>query len=126
MAEKGYGREPLGDLSRVIEAEDSDLYDVLAYIAFCHAPISREERVVKHRNLIFEGYSDRQREFIDFVLNQYVHSGVEELDQAKLPDLLELKYNGVADAINHLGAASDIRELFVSFQRRLYVEGDVA
>jgi len=31
--EKGYGQEQLVDLSRMIDAEKSDLYDVLSYIA---------------------------------------------------------------------------------------------
>lgn len=126
LTEKGYGREQLEELSRVIDAENSDLYDVLAYVAFCHAPISREERVTSHKQLIFEGYGDKQREFIDFVLNQYVRIGVEELDQRKLPDLLELKYHGIGDAVSQLGAVTSIRKLFVGFQADLYAEDVVA
>jgi len=54
--------------------------------------ISREERVNSHRSLIHAPYSDKQREFLDFVLEHYIQQGVGELDEEKLPDLIELKY----------------------------------
>jgi type I restriction enzyme R subunit len=43
LSEKGYGDEQLSEIRRMIDAEKSDLYDVLAYIAFALAPITREE-----------------------------------------------------------------------------------
>ncbi|TVM36100.1 EcoAI/FtnUII family type I restriction enzme subunit R [Oceanidesulfovibrio marinus] len=121
LEERGYGGEQLVELSRLIDAEDSDLFDVLAYIAFTNPPISRKERVETHRDSIFERYSDKQQEFLTFVLDHYVAQGVSELDQDKLPDLLELKYHSVRDAVAQLGNVSDIREVFVGFQERLYV-----
>ena len=53
LSEKGYGNEQLGEIRRMIDAEKSDLFDVLAYIAFALAPITREERVNTHREKIF-------------------------------------------------------------------------
>jgi type I restriction enzyme, R subunit len=44
LAEKGYGREQLREIERMIDAEKSDLFDVLAYIAFALSPITRQER----------------------------------------------------------------------------------
>jgi type I restriction enzyme R subunit len=54
---------------------------VLAYIAYASPPISRRERVLAHKALIFLRYTDKQQEFIDFVLEQYIKAGVGELDQ---------------------------------------------
>ncbi|MEA3291740.1 MAG: type I restriction-modification enzyme R subunit C-terminal domain-containing protein, partial [Pseudomonadota bacterium] len=105
---------------RMIEAEKSDLYDVLAYVAFALAPISREERVNAHRSAIFAHYGDKQQTFLEFVLDQYVRQGVGELDDQKLPHLIDLKYHAVADAVAELGQATAIRELFIGFQRHLY------
>lgn len=123
LEDRGYGKTQLADLSKLIDAEKSDLYDVLAYIAFEQAPITREARVAAHRMDIFARYGDeKQREFLEFVLGHYVGQGVGELDQDKLPGLLELKYHGLQDAIAALGAASEIRKLFVGFQRHLYDE----
>ena len=96
------------------------LYDVLAYIAFALAPISREERVNTRRSLIFAHYGNKQQEFLDFVLEQYIRQGVGELDDEKLPHLIELKYHAVADAVAELGQVAAIREIFIGFQKHLY------
>jgi type I restriction enzyme R subunit len=43
------------------------------------------------------------------------------LDQEKLPDLLELKYHSVWDAVTELGNVAEIRDVFTGFQKHLYV-----
>jgi len=122
LTEKGYGKEQLTDVSRMIDAEKSDLYDVLAYIAFALPTMSREERVNTHRNLIFANYSDSNlAEFLNFVLDHYIKQGVGELDH-----LLELKYQAIPDAVASLGDVQGIREAFVGFQKHLYEQQDVA
>jgi type I restriction enzyme R subunit len=120
LADKGYGEEALTEISRIIDAEKSDIYDVLAYIAYAHKPITRQERVRKHQHLIFSRYTGKQQEFLDFVLNHYITAGVGELDQGKLPKLLELKYHTINDAIANLGKVKDITEIFINFQKYLY------
>jgi len=120
LAEKGYSAEQLSEIRKLISAENSDLFDVLAYIAFALAPVTREERVVEHKDLIYSHYDDKQQAFLDFVLAQYVNQGVQELETEKLPALLELKYEGIHDATEELGEVSQIRELFVGFQRHLF------
>ena len=120
LAEKGYGDEQLTAIRGLIDAEHSDLYDVLAYIAFALAPISRAERVSTRKSRIFTLYDAKQQEFLDFVLAQYVKEGVGELDQAKLPDLLALKYDAVSDAVAELGSVAKIRDVFIGFQEHLY------
>lgn len=120
LAQKGYGEEQLIEVSRIIDADKSDIYDVLAYIAYAHKPITRQERVIKHQNLIFSRYTGKQQEFLDFVLNHYIAEGVGELDQGKLPKLLELKYHNLNDAVAELGNVKDIRQIFINFQQYLY------
>ena len=120
LEEKGYGETQLTELRKVVDAEKSDLYDVLAYIAFARTPISRQERVDTHKSLIFAQYGDKQREFLDFVLDQYIKQGVGELDAEKLPQLLELKYHALNDAVAVLGNVTHIREMFTGFQKHLY------
>ena len=106
--------------SGMIDAEKSDLYDVLAYIAFALSPITRQERADARKINIFSHYDAKLQAFLDFVLFQYVKEGVGELDGAKLPQLLELKYRAVADAAAELGGAARIRDAFVGFQAHLY------
>jgi len=93
---------------------------VLAYIAFNMAPVTRAERVDAHRARIFHGHGYQQQEFLSFVLDHYVAQGVGELDMAKLPQLIELKYHSLGDAVRELGPAGKIREVFVGFQQHLY------
>lgn len=120
LTEAGFGKVQLREIGSMINAEKSDLYDVLAYIAFAFAPITRQERVETRRSDIFSHYEDPLRAFLEFVLAEYVKEGVDELDQAKLPDLLELRYKTVQDAAERLGDVSAIREAFVGFQKYLY------
>lgn len=120
LTEKGYGNEQLAEISKMIDAEKSDLFDVLAYIAFALAPITRQERAETNRTQIFSFYDEKIQTFLDFVLSQYVQEGVGELDSEKLPHLLELKYRAVSDAAEQLGGVTKIREAFIGFQRYLY------
>lgn len=120
LSERGYGDEQLGEIKRMIDAEKSDLFDVLAYVAFALSPITRQDRATTQKSHIFTHYDDKQREFLDFVLSQYVKEGENELDQAKLPSLLELKYQAVSDATERLGSIASIRDVFAGFQKYLY------
>lgn len=120
LTDKGFGRVPMVDIQHLIDADNSDLFDVLAYIAFTLPPISREQRVARARPVIEAHFADRQREFIDFVLAQYVRQGVDELDPEQLPPMLRLKYHAIADATDDLGEPQQIRAVFDGFQRYLY------
>ncbi|MGB7300593.1 MAG: type I restriction-modification enzyme R subunit C-terminal domain-containing protein, partial [Burkholderiaceae bacterium] len=120
LSEKGYGDEQLSEIKRMIDAENSDLFDVLAYVAFALSPITRAERVEFGRARIATEYDEKLQMFLDFVLSQYVKEGVGELDQSKLPDLLELRYRAVRDAAKELGGVPKIRDAFIGFQKYLY------
>ena len=121
LNEKGYTHSQLEDLRHMIHAEDSDLYDVLAHVAFSTEPVKRSQRADFAKSH-FGVYESKQRVFLDFVLKQYVQTGFTELDDAKLPDLLTLKYKAIADAKRDLGNIQYIRDTFIGFQRYLYEE----
>jgi type I restriction enzyme R subunit len=121
LAEKGFGSVQLAEMQRVIDAENSDLFDVLAHVAYALPTLTREERAAKARVIITQHFNSKQQVFLDFVLAHYVSSGVEELDQAKLNPLLKLKYNNsIADAVEDLGKPEEIGKVFTGFQRYLY------
>ena len=121
LAEKGFGKEPLAEMQKVIEAQSSDLFDVLAYVAFALAPQTRAERAAMAKTEVHQQFTDKQQAFVEFVLAQYVKEGVEELDAEKLTPLLRLRYNNaIADAVADLGSADQIRKVFVGFQKYLY------
>ena len=123
LAEKGFGHEQLAEMQRIIDAESSDLFDVLAYVAFAMTPLTREVRAASARVHIGARFSDNQQAFLDFVLQHYVTVGVEELDVEKLTPLLRLRYHdSIADAVANLGPAVEINQMFTGFQRYLYLK----
>ena len=121
LTEKGFGHEQLAEMQRIIDAENSDLFDVLAHVAYALAPLTREERAARAKLEISAHFNRKQEAFLDFVLAQYVKVGVDELAQEKLSPLLKLKYhNAIADAVADLGQPEEIGKVFVGFQKFLY------
>ncbi len=121
LVEKGFGREQLSEMQKIIDAENSDLFDVLAHVAYALPPLTREERAVRAKAAISTQFNDKQQTFLDFVLSHYVSVGVDELDQEKLTPLLRLKYHdSIADAVADLGRPDEIGKVFSGFQKYLY------
>lgn len=121
LAARGISEEQLAEMQRIINAEKSDLFDVLAFIAYALPPLTREERALKAKMLFPTLFNSKQQIFLDFVLSHYINVGVQELDQKKLPELLNLKYhNSIQDALADLGP--EIRTIFTDFQKYLYLE----
>ncbi len=122
LADAGYGIDELLNLQKIINAEKSDLFDVFEYVAFALKPITREKRVAQAQSKIFEGLDNRHKDFLEFVLSKYIETGVEELDQENLPDLLTLKYQAIREAEEILDGVDKIRKTFIGFQKYLYEE----
>ncbi len=119
LDEKGFGNDQLAEMQKVIDAENSDLFDVLAHVAYALPTLSRDQRAAKAKVEISTHFNSKQQVFLDFVLSHYVSVGVEELEQAKLAPLLKLRYhNSINDAVADLG--EDIGEAFTGFQKYLY------
>ena len=121
LADKGFGRDALLELQRLIDAEKSDLYDVLAYVAYLLPTVTREERAARAKLAITAEFDSKQQIFLGFVLSQYVRAGVDELSPEKLSALLKLNYNNaIADAVADLGQPEEINRAFIGFQKYLY------
>ncbi|MGA8615103.1 MAG: DEAD/DEAH box helicase family protein [Xanthobacteraceae bacterium] len=121
LAEKGFGRDQLAEMQKIIDAEKSDMFDVLANVAYAMPPLTREERATRAKSAISTKFNTKQQAFLDFVLSHYVSVGVDELDTEKLAPLLRLKYHdAIADAVADLGRPEEIAKVFSGFQRFLY------
>jgi type I restriction enzyme R subunit len=122
LKEEGYPREILLELQRLVDMEKSDLYDVLEFVYhnFDYEAPTRETRAKLAEATIFALLNDQQKEFISFVLSKYIETGVDELDQEKLPILLTNKYQSLEDAKEILGDVANISRLFIEFQEHLY------
>lgn len=121
LAEAGYDSEKLDSMKDLIDAKDSDVYDVLAFVAYAAETHSREERINSAKPNIAKEFSDhKQQVFINFILDKYLEDGVGELAAGKMRTLIELKYNTISDATAELGSPAVIRETFIGFQKHLY------
>jgi len=121
LRDVGHDKSQLEQLQKMIDAEKSDLFDVLAYVSFALKPITRAERVNNSKKLIYNNLESGQKEFLDFVLSKYVENGVDQLSEDTLPKLLHLKYYALQDAEKVLGGVEKIRSLFINFQKNLYM-----
>jgi type I restriction enzyme R subunit len=120
LTERGFGPAELAEIKKLIDAENSDLFDVLSYVAYTKAPLSRHERAESHKATILSDHDEKLQAFLDFVLAQYVRDGEQELDNDKLPTLLKAKYYSISDGAEALGGIARIRAAFLESQRRLY------
>lgn len=107
-------------MQKILDAEASDIFDVLAYVAYALPPLPRAERAAGAETAITTLYTPKLRGFLAFVLAHYVSEGVRELDQEKLKPLLQLKYGAITDAVDELGDPAEIGKVFADFQQYLY------
>lgn len=120
LGEAGFSRDDLSAIQGLIDAQNSDLFDVLEYIAYAKPTMTRKERVEASRKRICEELELEQREFVDFVLSQYVDLGVDELQQERLPQLLAIRYHSQMEGIEALGGTDRAISTFLGFQKELY------
>ena len=119
LNEKGFSHNQLKDLRLLINAKDSELFDVLSYIAYAKNPLKRVDRA-NMAKIHFNEYQSNQRVFLDFILQKYIKVGISQLDDSELPNLLKLQYETINDAQQQLGELNSIRDTFVGFQKFLY------
>jgi len=120
LEDEGFAKQDLKSIQTLIEAEDSDIFDVLVHVAYSKKPIRRATRVANAEDEIYKNLNEKQKEFIDFVLSRYVEGGVDELDLDKLSSLIELKYKSIHDGLEILGNVDEIKSTFIDFQKHLY------
>ena len=119
LSDKGYTEPQLEELRKLVHGEDSDLFDVLNYVAYHKDLVPRLDRA-EQAMIQIKDYDQKQQAFLNFVLHQYIKQGVSELDDAKLGELLKLNYGAIADAKDTLGPIQTIRETFIGFQKHIY------
>jgi type I restriction enzyme R subunit len=126
LGEAGFPTSELVSIQELIDAQNSDLFDVLEFVKYALKPVARTIRALASRSIMEEGLEAAQLEFVDFLVSQYVASGVGELEESKLETLLEIKYADVFNAVNILGKGevSKVRNLFLTFQKNLYLPHD--
>jgi len=120
LGRHGCSKDDLNKLRELINAENSDLFDVLQYIAFSNPAISRKERVDLAEDNIYNFINKDQVDFIRFVLNNYIQEGIDELDISNLSTIINAKYGSINEAQKELGTSDEIKQAFTDFQKYLY------
>ncbi len=124
LDEAGFPKTDLQTLQILVDMERSDLFDVLEFVFNGnHHALTRQQRAQAAKSAIVTLLNEKQREFIEFVLNKYAEVGNEELELERLPILLRNKYKSIEDAKQNLGENSEIQKLFIEFQQHLYRTG---
>ncbi len=119
MADQGYGEDVLKQIRTLIDAEDCDLLDVLEYIAYQKHPVNRSLRAQK-ANLYAGEQTPEQMAFIQYLVSVYVKAGIDELEEDRLPKLMQNKYGTIVDGVSALGGIDGAKGTFFNFQRSLY------
>jgi type I restriction enzyme R subunit len=122
LEHEGCHKKDLEKLQELISAKDSDLFDVLEYVAYAKPPVTRVARVETSKTNIYSLLNAKQREFISYVLRNYIEVGVDELDVSKLSTVLTAKYGSLHAAQQELGNVKEIQHTFIEFQKHLYYE----
>lgn len=120
MSEAGYGIDVLKQVRKLVDAEDSDLLDVLEYIAYQTEPMERRERVRKVETFK-RSLSAVEQDFVSYIIDLYLRAGVEELGTKKLPEIIKLKYGSLVDGTSTLGSIDVARNAFLNLQQCLYL-----
>jgi type I restriction enzyme R subunit len=123
LKEMNIDEAQLNDLKIIFEAEDSDIYDVLAHLSFNLDIKTRSERVfaVEHSAFIEKHHNEKAKEFIEFILERYKKDGVKELDEDKLGKLVDLSGLGsVREVANNFGGIPQMRDEYFELQREIY------
>jgi type I restriction enzyme R subunit len=107
-------------MRRLIDAPDSDLFDVLSYIRFSNPPKTREERADAVEAKGLAAAKGEMRKFLLGVLEAYSNHGEGELALGKLTAFLNARYGTIADAKGKLGELGAIKKAFIDVQRELY------
>ena len=113
----------LEDLKIIFEAEESDIYDVLAHLSFNLNIKTRAERVLHVEDSAFveKFHNEKAKEFIEFILDRYKKDGVKELDEDKLGKLVDLSGLGtVREVAQNFGGIPQMRDEYFELQKEIY------
>lgn len=113
----------IDNIKAIFKAKDSDIYDVLNHLVFSKDILTREQRAVaaESSEFIQRLQNAKAREFLLFVLDKYKKDGVVELEQKRLPSLVELSGLGtVSELANDFGGMAQLKESYLQLQREIY------
>ncbi len=120
LLDRGYDQDRLDDMRQLVDAADSDLYDVLAYILFTNPPVTREARATAAETDGLKDFDGELQKLLVAILKAYVANGEHELGSKKLGQYLIARYGSVAEGRAKLGELAAIKDAYKRMQVALY------
>lgn len=121
LAESGFPEDKLEMTRRILELDQCDMLDVLAYIAYNTTPMERQRRAEILKKQAQAKYTAPQQEFVNYIMELYVRNGFKELSSENLPTLINMKYHSTPDALKQLKMQpQQVRDFYLCMQQMLY------
>lgn len=120
LSDRGYDEALLDDIRRLVDATDSDLFDVLGYILFTHEPKTRQERSEYVRSAGLTSSNEDIHGLLLAILSAYEERGEAELATKKLGTFLTARYGSVSEGKTRLGGLKAVKDAFLKIQADLY------
>jgi len=120
LADRGYDRDRLDDIRRLVDAPDSDLFDVLSYVLFTSPPRTRQERAESVRSAGMTVADGDMKDLLLAILRAYEARGESELATRKLGTFLIARYGSVSEGKKRLGGLPAVKDAFRTMQTTLY------
>ena len=120
LREREYTGEVLKEVKTLVDAPDSDLFDVLGYVLFTNPPLTREQRADNVEKSGLGDVDGEMREFLLRILASYAKSGEDELSVERLTQHMKAVYGSVIEGKDKLGEPSAVRQAYIRMQEQLY------
>lgn len=121
LDQSGFQEDKLEMTRRILELEQCDMLDVLAYIAYNTTPMERQRRADILRKQAQLKFTAAQQDFVDYIMELYVRNDFKELSSENLPMLINMKYHSASDALKKLKMQpQQVRDFYLKMQQVLY------
>ena len=120
LSERGYAGEVLDEIKTLVDASDSDLFDVLGYILFTLPPLTRVQRADNVKKEELEDIDEEMKSFLRRILASYIDHGEDELSGERLAQHMTAAYGSVSEGKSKLGDTATVRNAYLQMQKSLY------
>ena len=120
LGERGYAGEVLDEIKTLVDAPDSDLFDVLGYILFTLPPLTRVQRADNVKKEEMEDIDEEMKSFLRRILASYIDHGEDELSGERLAQHMTAAYGSVSEGKLKLGDTATVRNAYLQMQKSLY------
>jgi type I restriction enzyme R subunit len=120
LSDRGYDQDRLEEIRRLVDAPDSDLFDVLSHVMYTTVPKTRSDRADSVRTASVGDTTGDMQTLLMSILSAYELRGESELATKKLGSFLTARFGSVSEGKAKLGGLPAVRDAFRKMQSELY------